>query len=92
MREAKSGTAMFHQEQIRTKKDLDKQLKKLLSSGQTNVSKFNLDLVRRQRSIKNGDLPSDAPSAPGDEVLTMADIIALANYDDNELERFLAEI
>ena len=84
-------------------RELNKQMKKVLSSGQTNVSKFNLDLMRRLRH-KNGD--GDAGGVTGqsnrdglasnqqhlEEDLSLADIAALANYDDDALEEFLATI
>jgi hypothetical protein len=71
-----------------------------MSSGPTNISRLSLDLIRRQRTlrrdnnnaIKTGSSNADAPPPTHIEELDLAAIAELANYDDEEIERYLAEL
>ena len=84
----------FHNERIHAVQDVKKTLTKVLGSGTTNISRFSLDLIRRQRALRGGkdggNGIADAPPTHVEEV-DLAEMAALANYDDEEVERFLAE-
>ncbi|RYH13661.1 hypothetical protein EON65_35095 [archaeon] len=83
-------TVQYHRKKMSTLKSLDKSLTKVLSSGSTNISRMSLDLIRRQRSSRGGNEPSDAPT--GIEEVDMAEMAQLAMYDDEEIDRFLADL
>lgn len=63
-----------------------------MGSGQTNISRYSLDLIRRQKNNRSGNTgsPNRAPSHL--EEVDLAETALLAQYDDEELERFIAEI
>lgn len=66
-----------------------------MSSGQTNISRYSLDLIRRFRNSRNqngANINDAAPSPTHNEEVDWTEINALANYDDSEIERFLAEL
>eukprot|EP00981_Chlorochromonas_danica_P015681 scaffold14361_cov193-Ochromonas_danica.AAC.16 len=84
-------TSEFHHKKIATVRELEKSLTKVLSSGSTNISRMSLDLIRRQRATRGNSSPSDAP-ATFDEQIDMAEMAQLAQYDDGEIDRFLAEL
>ncbi len=60
-----------------------------MSSGPTIVSRYSLDLIRRQRAMKSG--VTEIPTAVLDEV-DMSEIERLANYDDAELDKFIEDL
>lgn len=88
-------TSHFHNQRMNAVQDVKKTLTKVLSSGTTNISRFSLDLIRRQRALRGNGKDgnngvADAPPTHVEEV-DLAEMAALANYDDEEIERFLAE-
>ena len=61
------------------------------------IGRFSLDLIRRQRALRGGTLTAKEASAAQQQPLVdadsldMAEIQRLADYDDEELEQWLAE-
>jgi hypothetical protein len=58
---------------------------------------LSLDLIRRQRTLRSNNAAKNGtaeapPPATHIEELDLAAITALANYDDDEIDRFLAEL
>lgn len=86
----KQHTIHFHKEKVKALKDHEKQLKKVISSGPTIISRYSLDLIRRQRAAKLGE-NKEAVGAVLEEV-NMAEIRQQAYYDDAELEKFIQEL
>jgi hypothetical protein len=75
-----------------------------LNSGPTNISRYALDLIRRQRLLRpgggqaananaNGNAgthPDATPPQPAEEI-DWNEMQQLAQYDDDEIDRFLAD-
>eukprot|EP01036_Dinobryon_divergens_P027041 gene27041-35751_t len=89
---------IFHKQKVQLSKELDKSLAKVLRSGTTSISRFSLDLIRRQRSLRTGgegianlETQQTAAAISSEEEINMAEVLQLAQYDDSELDRFLME-
>lgn len=88
----KTEGVSFHKQKIQIVKDVNKTLSKLLKSGPNNISRYSLDLMRRQRNIRGGgDGNMNETSLPIDDI-SMSEIALLAQYDDAELDRFLEDL
>ena len=84
----------FHKEKIQIVRDINKSVSKLLKSGPNNISRYSLDLMRRQKNMRGNNSDgtiSEAALVPVDDV-NMAEIALLAQYDDAELDKFLEDM
>eukprot|EP01038_Epipyxis_sp_PR26KG_P010870 gene10870-14588_t len=80
----------FHKKKLETKLKLDSTLSKILGSGSQSVSRYSLDLVRRQKEKKNTGITKESPTHVED--LNLVETVQQAQYDDSDLDKFLAEI
>lgn len=87
--EFKSQSSLFHTRKMSTLQNLERSLNKVLGSGTTNIGKYSLD-IRKQRSNRNNNVSKETTSQLED--LTLAETAALAQYDDAEVDKFIAEI
>lgn len=53
---------------------------------------MSLDLIRRQRASRGATSPRDAAAPTAMEDIDMAEMAQLAQYDDDEIDRFIAEL
>jgi hypothetical protein len=67
-----------------------------MNSGATNISRLSLDLIRRQRTLRGNNAAKNGTTAEAPqthiEELDIAAITQLANYNDDEIDQFLAEL
>ncbi|KAJ1414789.1 hypothetical protein B484DRAFT_454754 [Ochromonadaceae sp. CCMP2298] len=82
----------YHKEKIRSVVDTKLALGKVLTSGPTSISRFSLDLIRRQRS-KGGPVGKEIIVPVVDEVVTVDNTQQqLLFYSDEELEKILNDL
>jgi len=85
----------YHSEKLKTIRDNAKALEKILSSGQTNISKLSLDIIRHQRA-KSGATgkellaPAEIPTSISDSSESQQQLFPY--YSEEELNRILDEI
>mmetsp|Transcript_8566 Transcript_8566/g.14232 ORF Transcript_8566/g.14232 Transcript_8566/m.14232 type:complete len:912 (-) Transcript_8566:200-2935(-) len=85
----------YHKEKIRSVLDTKAALSKVMGSGPTNISRFSLDLIRRQRSKVGGASTGNKNEAPDpaiEDVASAESAQQLIFYSDDELAKILDEI
>lgn len=87
-------TVDFYKAKVEDSKKLESEMNKLLSSGPTTISRFSLDLMRQQRSnfARGAAGTKEVPTNDSLEEVDMEQMAILADYDDDEVEKFLAEL
>lgn len=100
----KQSGSLAHHRKIKISENLNKELEKILRGGHTVISRYSLDLIRQHKLTRaNGGAPPAATNPPNIssvnpkdalqaeiEEMTLAELERLAAYDDDEIERFLA--
>lgn len=86
----------FHKRGMKIKEKVESMCDHVLKSGPTKISRFSLDLIKRQKMVKIGGTTGTVPinkhefsESPNDQ--NLADIILAAHLDDPEFDNSLLE-